>query len=52
MAELVNLVKIVGEKLVLGINASKIKVMVVEQAECLSVFTALSKYEKVNDFLY
>ena len=52
MAELVNLVKIASEKLGLGINASKTKIMVVDQAKCLSASTALSEYDKINAFVY
>ena len=52
MAELVNLEKIVSEKLELRINASKMKVMVVDQAKSLPVSTTVSKYEKVNAFIY
>ena len=52
MEELVYLVKIVSEKVGLSINASKSKVMMVDWAKCLPVFTALSNYEKVNAFVY
>ena len=40
------------EKLGLCINASKMKVMGVDGAKCLLDSIALSKYEKVNDFVY
>ena len=52
MAELVNLVKIANEKLALCINASKTKVLVIDQSEYLPVSIALSEYEKVNAFVY
>ena len=52
MAELVNLVKMVSEKLGLRINASKMKAMLVDRAKYLPVSTALNKYEKVNAFVY
>ena len=52
MVELVNLVKIASKKLVLCINTSKTKVMMVNQAKCLPLYTALSEYEKINAFVY
>ena len=52
MAELVNLVKMAGKKLGLRIDTSKTKVMVVDQAKCLPLSTALSEYEKVSAFVY
>ena len=52
MAEHVNLVKIASEKLWLCINALKTKVTVEDQAKRLLVSIALSKYKKVNAFVY
>ena len=48
MTKLVNLMKIASEKLGPRNDASKTKVMVVDQAKCLPVSTALSEYENVN----
>ena len=52
MAELIESVKAVSERLGVQINATKTKVMVVDRAESLLNSTALSEYEKVNTFTY
>ena len=47
MAELVNMVKIVSEKLGLCINASKTKIKMVDRIKWLLVSAVLRAYEKV-----
>ena len=51
MAKIINLVKIASEKFGLGINESKMKVMVVDLADCLPVSTAVSTHRKVSTFV-
>ena len=52
MTELVNLVKMASKKLRLGINASKMEVIVMDQAWCLSVLTATRQHEKAHASVY
>ena len=52
MAELIDRVKAVSEKLGLRINETKTNVMVVDRAESLPNSSALGEYEKINTFVY
>ena len=52
IGELIDRVKAVSERLGLGINAAKTKVMVVDRVESLLNFTALGEYEEVKIFVY
>ena len=52
MAELIDRVKAVSERLELRINAAKTKVMAVDRAESFPNSTDLGEYKKVNFFVY
>ena len=52
MAELIDRVKAVNKRFGLQINATKIKVMVVDRAKSLPNSMALGEYEKGNTFVY
>ncbi len=52
MAEMIDRVKTVSERLGLRINTAKTKVMVIDRAQSLPDSTALGEYEKVNTFVY